>query len=195
MLVSDEIHCDLVLDDVAHVPAAACSAEAAAITVTLMSPSKTFNLSGLGCACAIVPDPGLRGAFARSTRGIVPDPALLALVAAEAALRHGEPWRLALLDHLRSNRDFLETFVRERLDGVRMDHVEATYLAWLDVSALGARDAGSRFEEHGVGLSDGTAFAADEGTHLRLNFGCSRATLEEACVRMERAVSALRERG
>ena len=192
-LVSDEIHCDLVLDDLAHVPAASLSADAAARTVTLMAPSKTFNIPGLGCSFALVPDPARRAAFVRATQGIVPDVNVLGLVAGEAALRHGEPWRQALLAHLRGNRDLLEQAVaRGDLPGVTMTHVEATYLAWLDVSALRLTGAHAHFERHGLGLSDGAPFGAAPDTHVRLNFGCTRATLVEALARLRRAVAAAR---
>jgi cystathionine beta-lyase len=190
VLVSDEIHCDLVLDDVAHLPAAALSAEAAARTVTLMAPSKTFNLSGLGCAFAVIPDAGLRAAFTRAARGILAAPNVAGMVACEAALRHAEPWRCALLDYLRTNRDLLEDFVARELPGVTMTHVEATYLAWLDISALGWTDAAGHLERHGLGISDGAIFGAAPQTFVRINFGCPRATLEEACRRLRRAVRA-----
>ena len=190
-LVSDEIHCDLVLDDVAHVPVASLSPEAAARTVTLMAPSKTYNIPGLGCSFAIVADPARRAAFARAAQGIVPDINVLGLVAGEAALRHGEPWRRALLDHLRGNRDLLEGAVaRGELPGVAMTHVEATYLAWLDVSALRLSGAHAYFEGHGLGFSDGAPFGVGKDTHVRLNFGCTRATLLEALARLRRAVAA-----
>jgi len=191
ILVSDEIHCDLVLDPVPHVPAAALSPDAAARTVTLMAPSKTYNIPGLGCSFAIVPDTKLRTQFARFTHGIVPDVNVLGLVAGEAALCHGEPWRQALLAYLRGNRDLIEqTVARGALPGVTMTHVEATYLAWLDISALKLTHAHAFFEQHGLGFSDGAPFGASPDTFVRLNFGCTRTTLIEALSRLERAVAA-----
>lgn len=194
-LVSDEIHCDLVLDPVAHVPTASLSTEAAARTVTLMAPSKTFNIPGLGCSFALVADPARRAAFARAAQGIVPDINVLGLVAGEAALRHGEPWRQALLAYLRSNRDLLEaTVARGELPGIALTPIEATFLAWLDVSALGLTDAPAFFEEHGLGFSDGATFGAARNTHVRLNFGCPQATLREALARLRRAAEAATRR-
>jgi len=190
LLTSDEIHCDLILDEVAHIPTAALSPEIAARTVTLMAPSKTYNIAGLGCALAIIPDAKLRAAFTRAAAGIVPDINVLGLVAGEAALRHGEPWRQELLAYLRGNRDYLEAFVARELPGVTMPHVEATYLAWLDISALKLSNASAFFESHGLGFSDGAPFGATKDTHIRLNFGCTRATLIEACARLKRAVAA-----
>jgi cysteine-S-conjugate beta-lyase len=188
VVTSDEIHCDLILDDVKHVPFATLSPGIAARTVTLMAPSKTYNIPGLGSAFAIIPDSKLRLAFVRSAAGMVPDINLLGLVACEAALRDGEAWRQDLLRYLRGNRDYLQEFVARELPGIRMGHVEATYLAWLDVSALKLENPGRFFETHGVGLADGAQYAAAPGTHVRLNFGCPRKTLVEALARMKRGL-------
>lgn len=192
-LVSDEIHCDLVLDAVDHVPTARLSSEIAARSITLMAPSKTYNVPGLGTSLAIIPDPQLRAAFTRAASGIVPDANVLGLVACEAAFRHGEPWRQELLAYLRGNRDLIEqTIASGKLPGITMTHVEATYLAWLDISALKLPNAHAYFEQHGLGFSDGAPFGAAANTHVRLNFGCTRATLTEALARLQRAVAATR---
>ena len=190
IVTSDEIHCDLILDPVAHIPLASLSPAIAARTVTLMAPSKTYNVPGLGCSYAIIPDAKLRAQFEPPYGGIVPDVNILGLVAAEAALRHGEPWRQELLAYLRGNRDYLADFIERELPGITMPQVEATYLAWLDVSALKLKTPTAFFEAHGVGLSDGAAFGATKDTFVRLNFGCPRATLVEACARLKRALAA-----
>ena len=190
VLCSDEIHCDLVLDDLEHVPAATLSVEAAARTVTLMSPSKTFNLPGLNFGVAIVPDPGLRKRFCAAAEGLLPDPGCFALAAAEAAYREGGPWLDELLEYLRGNRDLIERFVAEKLPGMTTTHVEATYLAWLDARGLGFADPARAFRQAGVALSDGIEFGAPG--FLRLNFACPRSTLEEALERMRRATRARR---
>lgn len=190
-LVSDEIHCDLVLDDLVHVPVASLSPAIAARTVTLMAPSKTYNVPGLGCSFAIVPDAALRARFVRAAQGIVPDVNVMGYVACEAAMRHGEPWRQELLAYLRGNRDLIEqTVARGELPGVSMTHIEATYLAWLNIEALQLTHAAAFFERHGLGFSDGAPFGAAKDTYVRLNFGCTRATLVEALARMKRAVAA-----
>lgn len=192
-LVSDEIHCDLILDDVAHLPTAMLSPEIAARSITLMAPSKTYNVPGLGTSLAIIPDAKLRTAFTRAAAGIVPDANVLGLVACEAAFRHGEPWRQALLEYLRGNRDLIEqTVASGQLPGITMTHVEATYLAWLDISALRLPQAHAFFEQHGLGFSDGAPFGAAPNTHVRLNFGCTRATIQAALARLQRAVAAAR---
>jgi cystathionine beta-lyase len=190
-LCSDEIHCDLILDPaLRHVPTAALSPEIAARTLTLMAPSKTYNTPGLGTSIAIVPDAARRARFVRATAGIVAEVTCLGFTACEAAYRDAEPWRQALLGYLRANRDFLAKFIADELPGVRLEApVEATYLAWLNVSALGLDHPTQHFERQGVGLSDGAMFGAKKGTHVRLNFGCPRATLAQALNRMKSALA------
>jgi cysteine-S-conjugate beta-lyase len=191
VLCSDEIHCDLILDDLPHVPTALLRDDIARRTITLMAPSKTYNMPGLGISIAIIPDAGLRAQFNRAAAGIVAEVNALAYTACEAAYRDCEPWRQDLLAYLRSNRDYLLDFVARELPGVKVEApIEATYLAWLNVSALKLADPIAHFEAHGVGLSDGAFFGVTRGSHVRLNFGCPRATLTEALARMKRAVTA-----
>jgi cystathionine beta-lyase len=190
VLCSDEIHCDLILDSaLPHVPTALLSPEIAARTVTLMAPSKTYNVPGLGTSLAIIPDAALRARFVRATAGIVAEVNNFGYVACEAAYRDCEPWRQAMLAYLRGNRDFILDFIRRELPGVVVETpIEATFLAWLNVAGLKLADPIHHFEQHGVGLSDGAMFGAAKGTHVRLNFGCTRATLTEALSRMKAAL-------
>lgn len=192
ILCSDEIHCDLILDPaLRHFPTALVAPEFAPRTITLMAPSKTYNVPGLGTSLAIIPDPALRARFVRATAGIVAEVTALGFTACEAAYRDSEPWRQALLGYLRGNRDFLVEFVRRELPGIKIEApVEATYLAWLNVAALGLDDPLAHFERHGVGLSDGVPFGAARGHYVRINFGCPRATLAEALRRMKAALAA-----
>ena len=190
VLVSDDIHCDLILDDLPHLPVAALSPETAARTITLMAPSKTYNVPGLACSFAIISDTKLRATFVRAMAGIVPEMNVLGLAACEAALRDSEPWRQALLAYLRGNRDLIASFAAAHLPGVTLLPCAATYLAWLDVSAHQLQSPGEYFEQHGVGLSDGVQYGATPGHYVRLNFGCTRATLTEALHRMQRALAA-----
>ena len=182
ILVSDEIHCDLILDDLAHVPSAVAGPGDADRIVTFMSPSKTFNLPGLNFAFAVLADGDLRRRFLRPAKGLLPFPGGFAIAAAEAAYRRGGDWHAALLDYLRGNRDALEAFVDGELPRVRMPHVEATYLGWLDVRELGLEDPAAACRSAGVALSAGAAFG--DPAYLRLNFGCPRATLDEALRRL-----------
>lgn len=185
VVCSDEIHCDLVLDPTRkHRPLATLSEAIAKRTITMMAPSKTFNIPGLGCAFAIVPDSRLRRAFRSVMHGIMPHVNTLGLVACEAAYRDGEPWRRALLDYLRGNAQCVFDAVNQ-MRGLAMTPVEATYLAWIDARGLGVDDPQRFFETAGVGLSDGADFGAPG--FVRLNFGCPRSTLDEALRRMGQA--------
>ena len=189
VLCSDEIHCDLILDpSLPHVPSASLSPALAARTVTLMAPSKTYNVPGLGTSLAIIPDATLRARFNRAAAGVVAEVTCLGFTACEAAYRDCEPWRQQLLTYLRGNRDYLIEALPRALPGLKIEApVEATYLLWMNVSGLGIPDPVAHFERLGVGLSDGAPFGARPGTHLRLNFGCPRATLVEAVRRMQAA--------
>ncbi len=192
VLCSDEIHCDLILDpSLPHIPTGVLSPEIAARTLTLMAPSKTYNVPGLGTSFAVIPDPALRARFLRANAGIVAEVTCLGFTACEAAYRDCEPWRQALLATLRGNRDYLLETIARDLPGIRVEApVEATYLLWMNVSALGLANPLHHLESHGVGLSAGEPFGAAKGTHLRLNFGCPRATLAEALRRMTAALHA-----
>ena len=189
VVCSDEIHCGLVLDPARrHLPYACLSPDAARRSITLMAPSKTFNVPGLGCAFAVVPDPGLRRAVRGAMRGIVPHVNVLGLAACEAALRHGGEWRGELIGYLRGNAERVRRAV-EAVPGLRTTPVEATSLAWIDARGTGVTDPHRALEEAGVGLSDGRDFGPGDAYSgfVRLNFGCSRALLEEALGRMARA--------
>ncbi len=191
VLCSDEIHCDLILDPLPHLPTALLGDEIARRTITLMAPSKTYNVPGLGTSIAIIPDAKLRAQFVRATAGVVAEVTSLGYAACEAAYRDSEPWRQALLQTLRANRDLLADFVARELPGATIEApIEATYLAWLNVAALKLADPIAHFEKHGLGLSDGAYFGEPRGAHVRLNFGCPRATLVEALARLKRAVAA-----
>lgn len=192
VLCSDEIHCDLILDGGPHVPVATLGPEIAARTITLMAPSKTFNIAGLNCAFAVIEDPQLRARFKKARNGIVPAPNALGLAACLAAYRDGESWRAALIDYLRSNADHVHRFIQEEIPRLAMDRVQATYLAWIDTRRLNVPHPARFFESGGVGLSDGRQFGA-EG-FVRLNFGCPRTTLLTALERMKRAVAGLPSR-
>ncbi len=195
VLCSDEIHCDLVLDpERRHAPTALClpAGPGAGSLVTLMAPSKTYNIPGLGTSFAVIPDPGLRARIVQAARGIVAEVNALGYAACEAAYRDSEPWRLALLSYLRGNRDFLLDFLTREIPGIRVAApIEATYLAWLDVETLGLADPVAHFEAHGLGLSEGADFGVRRGSAVRLNFGCPRATLAEALRRLRSAAAAV----
>jgi cystathionine beta-lyase len=189
IVCSDEIHCDLMLDARPHIPFACLGESIGRRTVTLMSAAKTFNITGLNCGFAIISEPQLRQRFRRAARGIVPSPNALGYAACRAAFQQGEAWRRALLDYLRGNRDLIESYLPSHLPMFSMDHVEATYLAWIDTRWLGERNKASFFEQAGVRLSDGATFAG--AGFMRLNFGCPRTTLRQALERIREAVTRL----
>lgn len=190
-ILADEIHCDLMLDGSAHTPIATLSKEIEAKTITLMAPSKTFNLAGLKSSVAIIPNEELRAKFEASYGGMVGSVNILGFTAMTTAYRDCDPWLDALLPYLTANRDYLHGFLRERLPAVRAYPAEGTYLAWLDCNALELpeNNAFEWFLEHArVGLGEGPAFGPTGEGFVRLNFGCPRSLLEEGLERMARAV-------
>ncbi|WP_410015357.1 MalY/PatB family protein [Sodalis sp. C49] len=189
LVCSDEIHCDLLLEPgVAHIPFGSLGEDAEQRSITLMSPSKSFNIAGLGASLAIIPNARLRMKFIAQRSGIVPNVDVLAYVAATAAWRDGQPWLEEQLDYLRGNRDWLAARINT-LPGLSMAAPEATYLAWIDAGRLGVDNPQRFFEQAGVGLSPGADFG--DPRFVRLNFGCPRALLVQAVERMARAVQAL----
>src|SRR5210317_2569495 len=187
IICSDEIHCDLVLDaDKKHIPTATRSPEAAARTITLMAPSKTFNIPGLGCSFAVISNKSLRNKFLQAMAGIVPEVNILGFSATEAAYRDGWECLDALIAYLRENCRLVEEEIGS-MDHLVMHHVEATYLAWIDTRNLGEISPGRFFESFGVGLSEGSEFGSPG--FVRLNFGCRRSLLQEALKRMKKAVA------
>ena len=183
VIVSDEIHCDLVLDEgKRHVPIASLAPEVSRRTVTLMSPNKSFNFPSAGCAWAIIEDENLRKTFSADLNAhVLPSPSLFGYAASLAALREGDAWLRAQIDYLRANRDLVEEKI-----GLPMAHVEATYLAWIDCSPLGPGNAFEFFLKNGVALSPGAQFG--EPRFVRLNFGTQRKLLEKALERMSAAI-------
>ncbi len=189
IVVSDEIHCGLVLsEDRQHVPMALAAPEYSDSIVTLMSASKTFNLAGLNCSYAIISNPDLRQKYIDASAEVIPFIGTLAYTATEAAFEHAEPWRQGLLQYLRDNYAYLQDEF-SAIDGMELQDLDATYLAWIDASALGLNDTAGFFEQHGVGFSAGEQF--EQAHHLRLNFACPRSTLEQALQRIKSAVATL----
>ena len=192
-ICSDEIHGDLIFSGAEHVPIAALAPEIEARTITLLAPSKTFNLAGLGCSFAVIPNAELRMAFKAGKRGLMGHPNVLGYAAALAAYRDGQPWLDAVLTYLESNRDLTADYVRAHLPGVRMAKPEGTYLAWLDCRDAGI--PGNPYEffraEADVMLNDGAAFGRGGEGFVRLNFGTPRALLEEGLDCMRRGLAGL----
>lgn len=189
LICADEIHSDLLFTGHTHVPIASLAPEIAQQTITLVSPSKTFNLAGLQCAFAIIPNADLRKRFQAARAGMVPWVNVMGLIGADAAYREGQPWLDRLLPYLEANRDYLRDFVQQQLPGVQMTVPEGTFLAWLDCRQLELADPFTFFlEKARVALSSGAAFGTGGSGFVRLNFGCPRAILSEALGRMRRAL-------
>ncbi len=189
VICSDEIHCDLVFRGHRHTPIAALAPEIAERTVTLMAPSKTYNIPGLRCAVAIVQNPELRRRLKATHADWAHEVNVLGYTAALAAYRDGQPWLEELLRYLEANLDFLLQYVQAHLPGITMSRPEGTYLAWLDCRKAGIPGNPSRFflERAQVALSDGALFGRGGAGFVRLNFGCPRATLTAALERMREA--------
>jgi cystathionine beta-lyase len=192
-IVADEIHGDLLLDGRRHVPIATLAPEIEARTITFTAPSKTFNLPGLKCAVAIVPNATLRERLTAAVADLVPKINVLGHAAAVAAYRDGDAWLEALLAYLEANRDFLLKEVPRRMPGVTLAAPEATYLAWLDCrrAAIPGDDPYTFFLERArVALNDGRLFGPGGEGFVRLNFACPRTLLAEGIDRMARALAA-----
>jgi len=186
VLCSDEIHCDLILDPgIKHISAAAFDSPLRDRTITLLAPSKTYNIAGLAFSYAIIPDTALRTRFRRAGQGFLSEINVVAQDAAEAAYRDCATWREELVAYLRENRDILYEFVHREMPQIKLAPMESTYLAWLDVRPLGLKDPVGFFEEAGVGLSDGNFFGLPG--FVRFNFGCPRSTMMEGLFRMRNA--------
>ncbi len=186
IVCSDEIHCDLILDRSAqlHTPFAKACPSMATRTVTLMAPSKTYNIAGLGAAIAVIQDPALRKRFETAKAGIVPHVNVLGHIAMMAAWSGDcEPWRQACLDHLRSNGERLVAAIKA-IDGLRCTLPEATYLLWVDCRARWSEKAGAQFEAIGLGPNEGADFGWPG--FARFNLGCTTATIDEAIARLQR---------
>lgn len=209
LICSDEIHSELLLgrpstslrsaqDKVQHIPMATLSVEIAARTITLIAPSKTFNIAGLHCAFAIIPDADLRLRYKKEAERLTLHISSLGLDAAQAAFSgECDGWLDALLMYLTANRDALVDFVAKNLPGIRTTLPDATYLAWLDCNDLlksgQIRGSPYKFFLHKakVALNDGAAFGPGGEGFVRLNFGCPRATLMQALARMKAALEAV----
>ncbi len=189
ILVSDEIHCDLVFNETStpHVSALNLSERFADRLITLLSPSKTWNIAGLGYAYAVIPNDSVRRKFGAARGHTLSEINALSYYAAESAYRDGEPWRKELVSYLKQNRDTLVDFIRNRCPGLSIIPGEATYLAWIDASGLGVENPAQHFEKKaGLFLSDGAFFGWPK--HIRFNFGCPRARMLEGLEKIAGAI-------
>lgn len=186
VVCSDEIHNDLILDPrKKHHCIASLTPEISNYSITLMSPSKTFNLPGLGCSFAIIPNPVIRKEFVKSGDGFVPHPGIFGYAGCLAAYTFGNNWHQELLTYLRGNLEYTISRI-SKIEKIKMIPPDATYLSWIDVKELHQINPGKYFESKGLGLSDGRIFKGDG--FVRLNFGTPRCYLTEGLNRLEHAV-------
>lgn len=190
VIISDEIHADLVFSGSRHIPIASLNAETAQRTITLIAPSKTFNIPGLCCSLAVIENETLRRQFMHARRGLVGEVNLLGQTAALAAYRHGAEWLEAALQYMQANRDLLVKTVREELPQLHITRPEGTYLAWIDCRDAGLGNDPYKFflEKAKVALNDGARFGKGGEGFVRLNFACPRSILEEALSRMVKSL-------
>ena len=195
IICSDEIHCDLLFAGTQHTPFASLDPEISARTVTLMAPSKTYNMPTLGLGFAITQNEDLLARFKKEMMGIVPHPGALGFAAAEAA--YSDPscqeWLDALLVYLEGNRNYLVRYVEEHFPTVSITRPEATYLAWMDWREAGISGSPFQFflDEAKVAFNNGADFGQPGEGFLRINFGCPRSMLIEALERVGSATKHL----
>jgi cystathionine beta-lyase len=194
LIVSDEIHSELLLDEQKFTPMAKLSREIAENTITLIAPSKAFNVPGLFCGFAIIPRKELRDEYARVVQSLRMHVASLGLRAAQAAFSgQCDEWLAELRCYLTGNRDYLVDYVTKRMPGVRVTVPQATYLAWLDFTQFELEKSPFEFffEKAKVALTDGAIYGENGKGHARLNFGTSRKILKQGLDRMHKALQSL----
>jgi len=194
VVISDEIHCEILFKDQKHTPFASISKKFEQNSIVCMSPSKTFNLAGLEVSTIIIPNKKLRDNFINTRSGIVPNPNLFGYIALEAAYNHGDEWLEQVLDYLQKNLDYLKQYLENKIPNIRVVDPEGTYLIWLDCRDLGMDNQTlSNFmkKKAKVGLEDGFIFGESGSGFMRMNIACSRSVLHEALNRIENAIDTL----
>ena len=195
LVVSDEIHSDLVFSWAKHVPLASISPELAANTVTLLAPSKTFNLAGLHTAVAVISNPALNNRFCQVIENLgIGGSSVFGMVGLEAAYRYGEEWLDQLLSYLEGNLNYLVDFIGSRIPRIKVCRPEGTYLVWLNCRELGLSRAELKkfmIQKAGLGLDEGGVFGRPGEGFMRLNAACPRAVLSTALEQLAQAVEGL----
>jgi cystathionine beta-lyase len=194
IVISDEIHCEILYQGYKHTPFASISEEFAQNSVVCMAPSKTFNLAGLEASSIIIPNKELRDKFTDQMSGIVPGLNVFGLTAMEAAYRYGDEWLEQVLIYLQGNLEIITEYFAKRIPKIKVIKPQGTYLLWLDCRELGMDNLSLRSfirDKARVGLNDGFIFGAAGSGFLRMNIACPRAILNEALSRIEAAVNSL----
>lgn len=189
IVCSDEVHSELILEkNIKHIPFASLEEDALQRTITLISPSKTFNIAGLGVSFAIIANKELRILFNKASQGLIPKVNILAMIAADTAIKDGKEWLSQQIKYLRKNRDFLLSNINKSKKMFILPP-EGTYLGWIDVSKLKINNPIKLFEKYGVGLSCGSDFG--NSNFVRINFACTFKLLKEAIERIKLALYSL----
>ena len=196
LMISDEIHCDLVLPGFTHYPLASLSEKIAAKTVTLIAPSKTFNLAGLSTSSVIIPDPSLRKSFNRIVDNLhVGNGNIFGTIASISAYTNGHKWLDALLDYIDHNVEFVKDYCREMIPEIIPIQPEATYMIWLDCRkfAMTGKELQNFFvTKAGVGMNEGSTFGPGGEGFMRMNLGATHNTVMKAMEQIEKAVESIR---
>jgi cystathionine beta-lyase len=196
LILSDEIHCDLVLPGFIHTPVAALSQEISENTITCIAPSKTFNLAGLSTSTVIISNPSLRKSFNRVVDNLhIGGGNIFGNAASVAAYTHGHNWLEALLDYIDRNVDFVENYCLKMIPEIIPVQPEATYMIWLDCRKLGM--TGKELQKFfvnraGIGMNEGSTFGPGGEGFMRMNLGTTHRTVTRAMEQIEKAVSSLR---
>lgn len=194
-VISDEIHCDIILKGHKHTPFGSISEEFAQNSITCMAPTKTFNIAGLQMSQVILPNEDdfnkLETAF---TRIDIKRNNAFSLVATEAAYNHGEDWLDEFLEYLEGNIDFAVKYIQDNIPALKVNKPEATYLLWVDFSKLGKSDdeiAKALVEKGKIALNNGPSFGIGGSQFQRINLACPRSMVEEGLSRIKTAVESL----
>ena len=194
VVISDEIHCEILFKGHKHTPFASISKKFEQNCIVCMSPSKTFNLAGLEVSSIIIPNKKIRENFVNTRSGIVPNPNLFGYIAMEAAYKYGDEWLEQVLDYLQENLNYLKNYFLKNIPRIMVIDPEGTYLIWLDCRYLGMDNNVLRSfmrENAEVGLEDGFIFGESGSGFMRMNIACPRYILSEALKRIENAVNRL----
>ena len=194
VVISDEIHCEILFKGNKHTPFASISKKFEQNCIVCMSPSKTFNLAGLEVSSIIIPNKKIRENFVNTRSGIVPNPNLFGYIAMEAAYKYGDEWLEQVLDYLQENLNYLKNYFLKNIPRIKVIDPEGTYLIWLDCHDLDMDNNVLRSfmrENAKVGLEDGFIFGESGSGFMRMNIACPRYILSEALKRIEKAVNQL----
>ena len=192
LIISDEIHSDLIFKPYKHIVTANISEEIAKHTVTMMAPSKTFNLAGMATSSVIISDPDLRRTYQKMFDKVhVGMGNLFGMVASEAAYSNGEDWLKQMLEYVKGNLNYMENYLKKHIPKVKMIRPEGTYLVWLDFRALqmGNKELKNFIQNKAkLGLSDGPVFGPGGEGFQRMNIACPRSVVKEALMRLKEAI-------